>query len=56
MQKCVSGQLWECCLSFNFASDKLEFHPQSAEDRGWSASIDGCSEVRIHYVGGVILY
>ena len=34
--------------SFTFASDKLTFHPQMAEDCGWTATIGGFYEVCIY--------
>ena len=42
-----SKQAWEQSFSFKFAADKLIFHPQTAEDCGWKASIVGFYEVTI---------
>ena len=45
MKECFTKQAWEQWLSFSFAADKLIFHPQTAEDCGWKASIEGFYEV-----------
>lgn len=48
MKEYSTQQAWEQWLSFNFAADKLVFHPQKAEDCGWQASVEGFYEVCIH--------
>ena len=45
MKECFTKQTWEQWLSFSFAADKLIFHPQTAEDCGWKASVVGFYEV-----------
>ena len=42
-----SGNAWEHYTSFSFDSDWLVFHPQFAEDCGWSAKTMGYYKVQI---------
>ena len=48
MKESCNRQAWEQWLSFNFAANKLKFHPQTAEDCGWKASVEGFYEVRMY--------
>ena len=62
MKECSPKQAWEKCLSFSFAADRLTFHPQTAEDCGWKASIKRFYEVRMcmhsvnHYSQELVLF
>ena len=54
LKQMYSGLKWEYYMSFSFDSDWLVFHPQSAQDCGWSANTEGYYKVQTKIHSNVV--
>ena len=54
LKQMYSGRKWEYYMSFSFDSDWLVFHPQSAQDCGWSANTEGHYKVQTNIHSNVV--
>ena len=54
LKQMYSGRKWEYYMSFSFDSDWLVFHPQSAQDCGWSANTEGHYKVQTNIHSNIV--